>query len=959
MLLKDTKLHYLDIKHDTLAADVFAPVAFISTHEVNAHQSTDILVFSYEFLDRIDCLSIVGSQVCLSTRAAAYIPVTRTGIVRGVHYQYSDGALHFYQLSVVSPEWLLTQSVHTRSFYDQSCLDIATSVLSGYDFTWEVGDALAAVDVLHQSYPLRTQLNMSDWEFLTGLFADLGVMFYWVAAPDVDTLGYWRITHTMDSNEQGLIYTYGHASVQSGQDTLEDMQYIAKRLGAQQVTVRADGLAADTVFEGSASDDGELNDGESIILLATPSRVTNDDMASALATQWVAANKAHREAHYISGGLREMAVGQHVSIQIPYMGNNLSGYCLRAQILGIEPDDDSVSYQHQSMIETWLDSVTRQQPIPKHAYQSARHSGIWVSAKLLNDTIPYTPYPSPQAFAHRHYQGLIQARTGQSADPSYQAPVTTDGLHQSITTPAYSGISEHDAGRTPPLRQLQLSSGSTHGWQFAARDGQPVLLNHWYGDTDSPIIQRALYDGIGMGDNDERDITVSSMNPAHRHNTQGGVSPRWHGAGLGHSQVNDDDGHSGWVSGIAQYGLSAATETWLGFDDTPNRLGIQWSVNTEARANATDPNNSSIASYSPQQHSIELGVLRHRFSNHQAAESGQGFKVVTDNSLQLTAQQGVLLSTFGIRHSQTEHESAWVNDAGQQQLKISTELSTTYQDAKQAHLQDPSALQAATSVTDRFKTAAQIMDERLNTEVMGAADVLMVSRDSIYSAASNTLASAHTIIRQSGSTQSDMIAGNSRMAADSISSLSGVGGQAEKSGWHMSANTGALAIQAQGGELQLHSQAAMTIGSEAGQVNLASPKRIKLQTKGGASITIDDSGVKLVCPGEIKVKAVKKSLVAGMKANYALPMMPETIPLFSNKFDVYDLFYQYDFKDIEFQIRRPDGQLIEGVLDEHGRTAPVISDKEEEVEVLIGFKDADWGLSYIPEDDSDESVSST
>ncbi len=120
---------------------------------------------------------------------------------------------------------------------------------------------------------------------------------------------------------------------------------------------------------------------------------------------------------------------------------------------------------------------------------------------------------------------------------------------------------------------------------------------------------------------------------AHRHNIQGGVSPRSHGASLGHSQINDDDGHSFWVSGIAQYGLSAATETWLGFDDTLNRLGIQWSVTTEARANAADPNKSSIASYSPQQHSIELDVLRYRFSYHQLADSGQGFKVLIDNRL--------------------------------------------------------------------------------------------------------------------------------------------------------------------------------------------------------------------------------------------------------------------------------------------------------------------------------------
>ncbi|WP_264754715.1 MULTISPECIES: DUF2345 domain-containing protein [Psychrobacter] len=249
------------------------------------------------------------------------------------------------------------------------------------------------------------------------------------------------------------------------------------------------------------------------------------------------------------------------------------------------------------------------------------------------------------------------------------------------------------------------------------------------------------------------------------------------------------------------------------------------------------------------------------------------------------------------------------------------------------------------------------MDETLDTEVLGAADVMLVSKDSILASANNTLWTAKTIVIQSGATQSDVVAGNYTLTANTIDSLSGVGGQADQSGLHISANTKPVAIQAQGGELQLHSQRGMTIGSESGQVNVSSPKRIKLQTSAGASITIDDSGIKLVCPGTIKVQAVKKGLVSGARANYSLPMMPETIPLFSNKLDVYDLFYQHNFNEIEFQILRPDGQLVEGVLDEHGRTAPVISDKEEEVEILVGFKDTDWGVEFEPDEDEETEMS--
>ncbi|MBE0443636.1 hypothetical protein EI164_16660 [Psychrobacter sp. FME13] len=107
----------------------------------------------------------------------------------------------------------------------------------------------------------------------------------------------------------------------------------------------------------------------------------------------------------------------------------------------------------------------------------------------------------------------------------------------------------------------------------------------------------------------------------------------------------------------------------------------------------------------------------------------------------------------------------------------------------------------------------------MNTEVLGASDVLVVSKDSILASSNNTLTTAKTIVRQSGSTQSDMVAGSYTLTADTIESLSGIAGQAALSGLNISANTKPVAIQAQGGELQLHSQQSMTVGSESVVVN--------------------------------------------------------------------------------------------------------------------------------------------
>ena len=449
-----------------------------------------------------------------------------------------------------------------------------------------------------------------------------------------------------------------------------------------------------------------------------------------------------------------------------------------------------------------------------------------------------------------------------------------------------------------------------------------------------------------MGDVDEKDITSRDAELANRHNLQGGSSPRWHGGGLGHSQINDDDGHSGWISGIAQYGLTSDSEVALSFDDTPNKIGLQWTVNTGTRANAETPTSTDQATFSPDEHVLELGVLRHRYSNHQSSDSGQGINLATDHGLQITGDTGVLLSTFGIRHSQSEHESAWVNDAGQRQLKMGTELSETFKEAKQAHLQSTAAMQTANQSIEAFKTSAQVIDETLNTEVLGTPDVMLVSKDSILASSNNTLWMAKTIVRQSGATQSDVVAGNYTLTANTIDSLSGVGGQADLSGLHISANTKPVAIQAQGGELQLHSQQSMMIGSESGQVNVSSPKRIKLQTSAGASITIDDSGIKLVCPGTIKIKAVKKELVAGTNITPTLPSLGGSEVKSYLNYVAKDMFGE-PIANTEYLLFMEDGTVKSGKTDAQGRTEQVITDTPEEVGIhIVGDEHEGFALSF-------------
>lgn len=969
MSSQTARLHQLIVSSELLSPFDLHPIAFTWSSAINQIDIAQILVFSYHFLDVNACSTLLDSSICLTTLSATRTPNHRAGIIQSINYEHSDGALHFYSLGVVTPEWLLTQSITTRSYTGQSTLDIITDVLANYNFDWQLSETLLSSEQsfqpLQQPLNLRTQSDVNNWEFIMGMLADIGISTIWISGDSTDDLGYWLLTNDLNAknnDEKGsrnlstkpLTYRYNQDAIVSGQDTVDELQPMVTQRGTRTVTVRADGLAADTIYEGVADDDSTLAIEDNAVLIAAPSRVSSDSDATRLAKLWVAANASHRSSYTVTGSLRGMHIGAPVAINnIPNI-QSIDTHCLSMLIIGIEPDSDSVTYQHQAMIKNWLERTSKQSQynqnnrssiaaqslsiptlnnIPSYAYEIARNTGVWVSAQLLDASIAYCPYPSDASFASHTYSGITQARTGNrstSIAPSYTATVTDDGQQQTVTTPVWAAVDNSGSADniTPPLRSLQLSSGATHGWQFAPRDGQPVLLTHWYGDIDSPIISRALYDGIGMGDSDTDDTTSRDAGLSNRHNVQGGSSPRWHGGGQSHSQISDDDAHSGWISGIAQYGLTSDTEIALLFDDSPNKIGTQWSINTKQRANAMQPTTTDKATYSPNQHVLELGMLRHRYSNHQSTVSGQGFRLATDNSLQVMGNQGVLLSTFGIRHTQSEHESAWVNDAGQRQLGLGAELSKTFSEAKAANLQSTQAIDQSLAA---FKDTAQILDDELNTEVLGAADVLVVSKDSILASSSNTLWTGANIVRQSGCTQSDMVAGNYSLSADTIESLAGVGGQAAASGLHMSANREPLAIQAQGGELRLNSQLGMTIGSEAGVVNISSPKRIKLQTSAGASITIDESGIKLVAPGEITISAVKKGLVMGGRVTPKLPAMPKHHEEFFVLKDVNGEL----IKNHRYLIELNDGTEFHGLTDKEGKTQTINTNGSKELTIHI------------------------
>ncbi|KJV38546.1 hypothetical protein VH98_08930, partial [Acinetobacter brisouii] len=91
----------------------------------------------------------------------------------------------------------------------------------------------------------------------------------------------------------------------------------------------------------------------------------------------------------------------------------------------------------------------------------------------------------------------------------------------------------------------------------------------------------------------------------------------------------------------------------------------------------------------------------------------------------------------------------------------------------------------------------------------------------------------------------------------------------------------------------------------------------------------------------------------GAKVSYEVPTLPNT-PLFSNRLDVYDLFWDFDLPQLTYTATFKDGRVSTGSLDDNGRTSRITSDSSEASEVFVDTN-MSWGLEIEEQEDTDSS----
>lgn len=166
---------------------------------------------------------------------------------------------------------------------------------------------------------------------------------------------------------------------------------------------------------------------------------------------------------------------------------------------------------------------------------------------------------------------------------------------------------------------------------------------------------------------------------------------------------------------------------------------------------------------------------------------------------------------------------------------------------------------------------------------------------------------------------------------------------AAQEGASVYAAKGKIELQAQDDAIEAIARKVIKLISTEDKIEITSPKEIVL-TAGGSQIKVNSGGVFFTTGGKFECKAGQHNFMGGAKVSYEIPQLPNNA-LYSNRLDIYDLFWQSDFSSINYKAFIPDtNSYISGQLDAHGRTGKITTADSSKVEILVGLND-EWGLS--------------
>ncbi|MEK5771240.1 type VI secretion system Vgr family protein [Acinetobacter variabilis] len=424
-------------------------------------------------------------------------------------------------------------------------------------------------------------------------------------------------------------------------------------------------------------------------------------------------------------------------------------------------------------------------------------------------------------------------------------------------------------------------AGEGYGARFHPRIGEIVVIDFFEGDIDRPFI-------------------VGRIHEAERYQT-----------------MFDKKGQlplTKKLSGIRSQEVDGEGFNQLRFDDTTGQISAQLQSSHGASQ-------------------LNLGNLSHPKEDEASDGRGEGFELRTDQWGALRAGAGLLLSTYKQENANANHLNA---SPAKSQLESSLNHSKALSEIAKNQQTDPlEGLDHLKKFLDQMEQQDQSKAETFKQALM-----LLCAPNSIALSTNEDLhLSANQQINHSAadninfSTQKSLIA----HAQDKISLF------AAQQGLKAVAAKGKVELQAQDDAIETIARQKVKIISTEDRIEIISPKEIVL-TAGGSQLKINGQGVFGVTGGKFECKAGKHSFMGGANVTYEVPQLPNK-PLYSNRLDVYDLFWQSDFSTLTYKAFIPEtNSYISGQLDEHGRTKKMTTADPSKIEVLVGLND-DWELN--------------
>ncbi|WP_130804037.1 type VI secretion system Vgr family protein [Acinetobacter ihumii] len=432
-------------------------------------------------------------------------------------------------------------------------------------------------------------------------------------------------------------------------------------------------------------------------------------------------------------------------------------------------------------------------------------------------------------------------------------------------------------------------AGEGYGARFLPRVGELVVIDFFDGDVDRPFVMGRIHEA----QRSPTKFDVKGQLPATRN-----------------------------LSGIRSQEVAGSGFNQLRFDDTTGQISTQL-------------HSSHGASQ------LNLGNLSHPKQQESSQGRGEGFELRTDQWGALRAGEGLYMTTHQQQQAQGQHLDAQETI---QQIQVNLNNANALSEVAENQQTDP------LEVLHNLKSFLEQIEQQDQDKAAAFKQALM-----ILSAPSSIALSSHEDIHLSADGQISHSAGNSinlstqknliAHASDKISLF------AAQQGAKLYAGKGKIEIQAQGDGVDLIARKSVQIISTEDKIEITSPKKIVL-TAGGSQLRINADGIFLTTGAKFESKAGQHLFMGGAKISYEMPQLPN-IALYSNKLDVYDLFWESDFSQLSYKaFVQGTNSFTSGSIDEHGRTGKISTPDPTKVQVLVGSND-EWRLIIDSFDEDD------